>query len=80
MSNSAPTKDEILKVLRAAAELGLIIVETVKEAGPLGAPAGHLYAAVMSVGIDLNTFQRIMSALVDAGRLKLSNNVYTFVR
>lgn len=42
------------------------VVETVREAGPTGAPGGHIYAALMHVGVTLDQYERIMAELVRA--------------
>lgn len=42
------------------------VVETVREAGPTGAPGGHIYAALMHVGVTLDQYERIMDTLVQA--------------
>jgi hypothetical protein len=55
------------------------IIESVREAGSLGAPAGHLYAAMMVHGFTLEQFQRIMGALVRVGELTQRGDCY-FVR
>lgn len=52
------------------------ILDTVRESEPLGAPSGILYYACMSAGISLETFQAIMDAMVEAGKLKVSGHVY----
>lgn len=52
------------------------LLETVQEAGERGAPAGPLYAAVMTVGISLNAFEQIMGALVQARMVRKSGHVY----
>jgi hypothetical protein len=50
--------------------------QTVKEAGPDGAPAGPLYLACMEHGCTLGQFEGIMGALVDAGRLRKQGHLY----
>jgi len=45
-------------------------------AGPLGAPGGHLYAALMSAGCTLNQFEQIMSGLVQSGDLAKRGECY----
>lgn len=60
--------------LRAIADA---IIETVKAADPIiGAPGGHLYAALMSVGCTLHQFEQIMSALVRVGKLTKRGECY----
>lgn len=52
------------------------VVETVRETGDHGAPGGVLYAALMNVGITLEQFETLMGALVEAGKLRRSGNLY----
>lgn len=56
--------------------VGDAVVETVQEAGPLGAPAGPMYAAFMALGVDLQQFEALMAGLVQAGRLRKSGDLY----
>lgn len=46
------------------------VIEAVKEAGPMGAPAGPMYAGMMGFGISLDNFNAMMGALVSLGRLR----------
>lgn len=52
------------------------VVESVTVAGDAGAPAGHLYAAMMAHGVTLDQFTQIMSVLVDLGKLRKSGDLY----
>jgi hypothetical protein len=52
------------------------ITETIKEAGELGAPGGHMYAALMAHGCTLNQFESIMAALVRLGRVEKRGQSY----
>lgn len=65
----------------AAEALGKIydaIVETVNEADPaIGAPGGHIYAALASgVGLRLDQYEQIMAALVRAGKVRREGECY----
>ena len=60
----------------ALAALCNAFLETVREAGPAGAPAGPMYAAAMTHGISLRTFEAIMAALVDCGKIRRSGHCY----
>lgn len=53
-----------------------IIVDAVRAAGALGAPGGHIYAALMAHGCSLHQYQQIMSGLVRAGVLRQSGDCY----
>lgn len=46
------------------------IIETVQEAGDRGTPEGPLYAAFMAYGIDLNTFNNLVSYCVRSGKIR----------
>jgi hypothetical protein len=53
------------------------IIETVKESDSvIGAPGGHLYAAMMRAGCTLNQFEQIMSGLVQFGYLAKRGDCY----
>lgn len=62
-----------LKALKAVADA---IIETVRGAGPFGAPGGHIYAALMAQGCTLHQYEQIMSGLVRAGKLRKSGECY----
>lgn len=55
------------------------VVESVSEAGELGAPGGVVYAALMAHGVTLQQYEGIMGALVRAGRLRRSGELYFVV-
>jgi hypothetical protein len=52
------------------------IIEAIKAGGPLGAPAGVLYAALMGAGCSLDQFNQIMSGLVRAGKVRKRGDCY----
>jgi len=52
------------------------IVETVQAVMPEGAPAGHLYAALMQYGCTLEAFEKLMAALVLSGRITKKGHLY----
>ena len=62
--------------VEAMASLYAIIVEAVKDMGPMGAPSGPMYAALMTTGMTLDQYQTIMDGLVAAGKLKRRGHVY----
>ena len=55
------------------------IVDSVKAAGPLGAPAGTLYADLMAQGCTLDQFEKLMGALVAIGKLTKNGHLYKAV-
>lgn len=67
------TKDQIFAVQRVA----LALLEAIDEAGPLGAPSGILYAALMGQGCTLDTYKQIMDPMVSRGFLVLEHDCYT---
>ena len=52
------------------------IMETVKDAGPLGAPGGVIYAALSAQGCTLQQYEGIMGGLVRAGMLRRDGDLY----
>jgi hypothetical protein len=52
------------------------VIASVKAAGPLGAPGGVLYAALMSYGIRLEQFESLMGALVNCKKLTKRGELY----
>lgn len=52
------------------------IVDAVKAAGPIGAPGGVLYAALMTHGVTLEQFEKLMSGLVHANLLRRQGDCY----
>ena len=67
-----------IEQITALRSIARAIIETVQQSGPLGAPGGHLYAALMAQGCTLNQFEQIMSGLVDAGKLEKRGECYFF--
>ena len=57
--------------------LGLAVLETVQESGQIGAPSGHLYAALMVHGATLSQYQSFMATLTRTGLLVLGGQCYT---
>lgn len=70
------TPAEVDKMIKAIQAVANAIVETVTEMGATGAPAGSLYATLMPLGIDLETFQKMMGALVARGTLRQDGHLY----
>jgi len=52
------------------------IVDAVKAAGPIGAPGGVIYAALMAHGCTLTQYQSLMGYLVRKGTLKQDGHLY----
>jgi hypothetical protein len=64
---------EQMKALKA---IGDAIIETVRLSGPMGAPGGHIYAALMAHGVNIQQFEQIMSGLCRAGMLRKQGECY----
>lgn len=62
-----------IKALRFVADA---VTEAVQAAGPLGAPGGTIYAALMGQGCTLQQYEGIMGGLVRAGLLRRSGDLY----
>lgn len=56
------------------------VVDAVRAAGPLGAPGGHLYAALMAQGCTLSQFESLMGALVRTGKVTRRGECYHVVQ
>jgi hypothetical protein len=52
------------------------VLDTIREAGPLGAPGGVIYAALMHVGCTLEQYEQLMGALVRSGRVRREGECY----
>jgi hypothetical protein len=61
-------KQAVIQILKA-------VYETIVEAGPMGAPAGHLYAALMTTGCTLDQYQQIETLLISTGKVRKSGHV-----
>ena len=58
-----------------------IIMESIRAAGPMGAPEGHLYAALMTIpNFRVEHLNMILDALVQAGKVTRSNFLVKAVR
>jgi len=56
--------------------VGLAVLESIEQAGDLGAPAGILFAAMQAHGASLNQFQSIMRGLTEAGKVCMEGECY----
>ena len=63
--------------ITALRQIAGAIIETCKES-PLGAPGGHIYAALMTKGCTLNQYEQIMAGLVRAGKLEKLGDCYHY--
>lgn len=51
------------------------LVDTIRDCGPMGCPSGVLYAGLMTTGVSLSTYERIIEALIAAGRIERRGHV-----
>lgn len=56
-----------------------IILDAITEAGTHGIPSGHLYAALMG-HMNIDTYNTIIDALINTGKIKQSNYLLTAVK
>lgn len=70
----SPTKEQV----RAALDLAVTAAEAVRQAGPMGLPSGHLYAALMGK-VTLDGYQSMIGMLKRAGLIKESAHLLTWI-
>lgn len=75
MSESEKIRAQV-KALKALSD---IILEAIKEAGPVGIPSGHLYAMLIDK-ISLDVYTMIISILKQGGRITESGYVLKAVK
>jgi hypothetical protein len=63
------------QAVHAVTAIANIIEEAAREEGSFGVPSGVVYAALMGVGVDLDTYQTILSAMVEAGRITVTSDL-----
>jgi hypothetical protein len=63
--------------LQAALQIARILAEAIRDAGPMGLPSGHLYAAVMGK-VSLGAYQSILRVLVNKGWVRDSGHLLTW--
>lgn len=54
------------------------ILDCIKEC-PDGIPGGLLYASLMGYGCSLETYESLMSIMIDAGRVRKSGDLYFYI-
>lgn len=67
------TKERLEAAVRALAA----VAEAIRDAGSV--PSGALYAALLTYGIDLQTYERIVGILVRAKLVSESGHVLTWI-
>jgi hypothetical protein len=72
--NTTPTP----KQLAAIRQIALAVIDTVKEMGDTGAPAGVLYAAMQAHGCSKNQFDSLMGALCRGGKLRYDADSFLY--
>lgn len=53
------------KHVAAVIEIATAVIDTVYEAREHGAPGGVMYAALMSAGLSLESFEKLMALLIE---------------
>ncbi len=64
-------------IKEALARLGMAVLDSIKEAGILGAPGGVIYAALMAKGASLQQYESFMNGLVGNGLVQKEGDCYT---
>lgn len=62
---------EVVDILAAAGES---IVKTAGEAGMMGVPSGHCFAALASMGMSYAVYQQLVLVLVRTGQIRISGD------
>lgn len=63
--------------IKGAQRIGLAVLEAIRDAGPMGAPSGVLYATLMVQGCTLSQYQSLMAPLERRGYVQLEDHCYT---
>lgn len=63
--------------LKAAAAVLISVTEAIREAGEL--PSGHLYATLMSLGYDMEAFQKIVTMIVNTGLVEKRGDLLRWI-
>jgi hypothetical protein len=79
MTATRMTDAEIKAKAHAVVSMVVALGETIKEAGSDGVPEGVLYAALMTRGVSLESFNRMVNLLIKAGVVKRSNHLLTWI-
>lgn len=53
--------------IRAAQAVGIAILETIRDAGELGAPSGPMFAALQAQGCSLRQYSSLVAGLLKSG-------------
>ena len=69
------TKEQATDILR---QIVKAILDTIKEAGEMGAPSGPVYAALMG-HMTIDTYNQIIEGLIAAKKIRRSNHVLYWV-
>ena len=62
------------RAMHAARAIAKSVVDTVKEAGPQGAPESSIYLAMSEQGCTQEQYQTLISVMCEAGMIRRSNN------
>ncbi len=66
--------------VKAIHQLLDVVMDTIRDAGKEGVPSGHLYAALMVIGMSYQTYTEMVDTLVTVGKVRCRNHVLTIRR
>jgi len=72
------TNVELSQQARTILEFTSALMDTVRQAGHMGVPCGHLYAATMSV-LSLEQYQKFEALLLKTGKVRKSGHCLYYV-
>ena len=55
------------KQVESALQVMMAVAEAIRAAGPDGLPSGNLYAVVMTTGLSLPEYEKLVSILIGSG-------------
>lgn len=71
----AAVSPEAVRMAAALRAVVAAVLDSIRTAGPLGAPEGVIFAALQTQGCTLRQFQSLIDALVKAGKVRRSGHL-----
>jgi hypothetical protein len=65
-------QEKVVAALRLAMDC---IEDAARIAGPMGAPSGTVYAALIAHGMTLDVYQQIVDVMVNMGKIKVKGHL-----
>ena len=62
------------QITRQLLGIATLVNDSIREAGPLGIPSGHLYAILMAHGCSLEQYEALIGALLAMGMIRKSGD------